>query len=233
MKKATKKYSAVIFDLFGTLIDNFSRTEYENVLREMADIVGVPQEEFVRLWFATFQERNTGVFPTTQSNILYICRELKIDAPDSLVEKAADVRLDYTRRSIVPRPGTLETLSQLKSMRLKTGLISDCSGEIPIAWKETALSRLIDVALFSCVVGFKKPDPRIYALATARLRVKPQACVYVGDGGSNELTGARQAGMHPVLLRDPGESVDAHFIDREETWDGPAISSIPELLNLL
>ncbi len=227
------KYSAVIFDLFGTLINNFSRTEYENVLREMADIVGIEQDEFVRLWFATFKERNTGVFPTTRSNILYICRELAVDVADSPVEKAAGVRLDYTRRSLVPRPGTLETLSRLKSMRLKTGLISDCSGEIPIAWKDTSIAKLIDVALFSCVVGFKKPDPRIYALATDRLKVRPQACLYIGDGGSNELTGARQAGMCPVLLRDPGESVDAHFVDREQTWDGPVISSIPEVLDLL
>ena len=31
-----------------------------------------------------------------------------------------------------------------------------------------------------------------------RLGVKPQECLYVGDGGSKELYAAREAGMHPV-----------------------------------
>jgi hypothetical protein len=39
--------------------------------------------------------------------------------------------------------------------------------------------------------------------------------------------------MYPVLIRVPDESTDAHFIDREENWDGPVISSLPEVINLL
>ena len=30
------------------------------------------------------------------------------------------------------------------------------------------------------------------------LGVKPNECMYVGDGGSRELFAARDAGMHPV-----------------------------------
>jgi putative hydrolase of the HAD superfamily len=199
----------------------------------MADILEIPRDEFVRLWFGSFHGRNTGVFPTPQDNILYICRELGKNCGDSPVEKAATIRLTYTLSAMTPRPGTLETLSRLKSKGYRTGLISDCSGEIPIVWTDTSLAPLIDVAIFSCVVRMKKPDPRIYAMATERLKAKPQECLYVGDGGSNELTGARQAGMDPVLVRDPDESIDAHFVDREDTWDGPVISSISEVLNLI
>jgi putative hydrolase of the HAD superfamily len=77
-----------------------------------------------------------------------------------------------------------------------------------------------------------KPDLRIYRTAAKRLRVAPESCLYIGDGGSNELTGARQAGMHPVLIRDPVENSREVYFKREE-WDGMTISSLQEILALL
>jgi hypothetical protein len=37
--------------------------------------------------------------------------------------------------------------------------------------------------------------------------------------------------MQPVLIRDPDDSADAHYIDRED-WHGLTISSLKEVLNL-
>jgi len=54
--------------------------------------------------------------------------------------------------------------------------------------------------VFSCEVGLAKPDPAIYHLAAARLGVEPAECLFVGDGGSDELSGAGAAAMTPVLL---------------------------------
>ena len=36
-----RRYDAIVFDLIGTLIDNFSRREYERVLADMADALGI------------------------------------------------------------------------------------------------------------------------------------------------------------------------------------------------
>ncbi len=232
MRLINKKYEAVIFDLFGTLIDNFSRREYESVLAEMASILAVPYDEFTLLWFDSFHQRITGAFPTPKANIEHICQKLGIQVTDAQIKLAGRVRLDYTTRSFKPRPGSVEVLTHLKSEGYKTGLISDCSSEIPTVWGNTALAPLFDVAVFSCIVGIKKPNPRIYQAATDQLAVKPQTCLYIGDGSSQELTGASRVGMHPVLIRLPDESADAHFIDREE-WDGPAISSLQEVLTLV
>jgi putative hydrolase of the HAD superfamily len=227
------KYQAVIFDLFGTIIDNFSLPEYQSVLVEMASILKAPHDEFVRWWFDKFIERITGVHPTHKESIEYICQKLGIRVSEAQVEHAARVRLDYTARAIKPRVGSIEVLTQLKSEGYKTGLISDCSGEIPIVWDNTPFAQLFDATVFSCKAGTKKPDPQIYYMAAEKLMVEPQDCLYIGDGGSQELTGAANVGMYPVLIRVPDESTDAHFIDREENWDGPVISSLPEVINLL
>ena len=226
------KYRAVIFDLFGTLVENFTVSEYERVLAQMAAILNAPPAEFRQAWLDTFQGRTTGELPTSQSNIEYICRKLEIKVSAGQVEQAARARLDYTARSMKPRPDALEVLARLRTEGYQTGLVSDCSSEVPAVWDGTPFARLFDVTVFSCVAGIKKPDPRIYRMAMSRLRVTARECLYIGDGSSHELTGALAVGMHPVLIRDPGESRDAHFIDREE-WHGEVISSLHEVLDLV
>jgi putative hydrolase of the HAD superfamily len=227
------KYRAVIFDLFGTLVDNFVVGEYERVLAEMASILNIPFRDFQRIWLESFPQRVTGAHGDQRASIEYICRKLNVPSTKAQVEHAFKVRLEYTKRSVVPRPDAVETLAQLKAKGYKIGLISDCSGEIPLIWSSTPLAEFFDVTVFSCTAGIKKPDPRIYRLAFDPLGVKPSDCLYIGDGSSRELTGALKVGMHPVLIRDPGESVDAHYIDREDDWTGPKIASLREVLSLL
>jgi putative hydrolase of the HAD superfamily len=89
---------------------------------------------------------------------------------------------------------------------------------------------LIDEAILSCSVGMKKSDPRIYELACQRLQVSPDRCLYVGDGGSSELTGATEMGMHAVLIRAPYDDTIGGY--REE-WPGQRISTLSEVLALL
>jgi putative hydrolase of the HAD superfamily len=227
------KYEAVIFDLFGTLVPNFSLREHQEILRQMATIVSAPPDDFLRLWFDTFDERATGIFPSPEANIVYICHKLGVPVEHTRVKQAAQIRFSYTARSITPRTDAIATLSCLKSGGCKTGLISDCSVELPAIWKDTPFVKLIDIAIFSCSVGVRKPDPRIYQLTANQLGIKPEKCLYIGDGSSQELTGASQVGMQAVLLRLPGEEgTDAHRIDSEE-WHGPVIASLTEVLKLV
>jgi putative hydrolase of the HAD superfamily len=156
-----------------------------------------------------------------------------VSVNETQVKLATRIRFDYAVQSMMPRPDAIETLSHLKFEGCKTGLISDCSAEVPAMWKDSPFVKLIDVAIFSCSVGVKKPDPRIYNLAMEKMVVEPEKCLYIGDGSSQELTGAAQVGMYPVLLCSPDESrSDAHWIDREE-WEGPSISSLRDVLTLV
>jgi putative hydrolase of the HAD superfamily len=226
------KYKAVLFDLFGTLVDNFSRASYESVLADMALVVGVPREDFVRLWFETYQERNTGIHPTPQFSLRFICMELDIDVTEEQIQRAAHIRLDYSRSALEPRADTIDTIKQLKAANIKTALISDCTGDIPMVWESTKFAGILDATVFSCEVNAKKPDPAIYRAATERLGVNPGECLFVGDGGSEELSGARQLGMTAVLIRDPDEG-DYQMMTREDDWDGPRIKYLREVLDLV
>ena len=226
------KYEAVVFDLFGTLVPNMSLSEHRAVLTRMAHVLSAPPDNFAQLWFDTFNERSTGIFQSPDDNVEYICRTLGVSVNETQVKLATRIRFDYAVQSMMPRPDAIETLSHLKLEGYKTGLISDCSAEVPAMWKESPFVDLIDVAIFSCLVGVKKPDPRIYDLAMGKMVVEPEKCLYIGDGSSQELTGAAQLGMYPVLIRLAGEDgTQPHLVNRE-MWDGPVVSSLTEVLDL-
>jgi epoxide hydrolase-like predicted phosphatase len=57
---------------------------------------------------------------------------------------------------------------------------------------------LVDEIIYSHECGLSKPDPRIYALACARLKVEPAQVVFLDDYEPC-VEGARQAGIHAIL----------------------------------
>lgn len=225
------KYEAVIFDLFGTLIPMMSSSDYEKVLSQMASVLSVPFDDFVRLWRSTLDQRMKGNFCTHQDCIGHICRQLGVSVEYSQIEAAAQIRFHMNRREVMTlRPDAIDVLSRLKLKDYKIGLISNCAFETTTFWKELPLAPLIDVTIFSCLVGMMKPDPRIYSLATEQLGVELQDCLYVADGMGQELSAASQIGMHAVQISVPGE--DEYDRYREE-WEGLVISSLTEVLTLL
>lgn len=229
------KYKAVIFDLFGTLIENYTVERHESVLRQMASVLSTPSEDFVRLWYQTFNDRCLGILKTPEDNIDYVCRKLGVSADKAKKNEAALIRYHLTESSLIPVPGAIDTLTWLRSEGYKTGLVTDCSSEVPAIWPGTSFAPLFDVTIFSCRAGLKKPDPRIYNLAAEGLGVEPEDCLYIGNGSSQELTGAASVGMSPVLIRDLDEnSTEVHRVDAEgEKWDGQVITSLKEVLTLV
>ena len=223
------KYLAVIFDLFGTLVNNFSSRGYNDTLTKMAKALSVPSDDFREAWLSTSKERNTGDLQNCEADLEYICRKLNISTHKEQIQLAVQVRLDYIWYVMMPQRGAVEILSHLKEDGYKIGLLSNCTHEIPVIWPKTSLAALVDVTVFSCSVGMRKPDPRIYQLIAGRLRVTPEECLYIGDGGSEELSGAFSAGMYPILFRPDAESPEKHLMDREQ-WNGLEISSLEEIL---
>jgi putative hydrolase of the HAD superfamily len=228
------KYDAVIFDLYGTLVDNFPRNAFEPTVAEMAACIGVPLRDFKRLWsIETWPLRVVGHFPTTEANIEHICRVLEVPADDTLLSRAAAIRLEASRLHLVPRHDVVETLTAIKAAGYKLGLISDCSLEVPRLWPDLPFTSLFDVSIFSCTAKMRKPDPGLFSLACEQLAVAPERCLYIGDGGGRELTGAGQVGMEAVLIRVPYEEVDELAREEALQWSGPRIAAVKDVLALL
>jgi putative hydrolase of the HAD superfamily len=147
------------------------------------------------------------------------------EAPPEVIEEVVALRRPVTLQGLVPVPGARETIEELRRRGLGIGLITVCSEDVPELWPETAFHGLFDAEVFSCSVGLRKPDPRIYRLALDELGVLPEEAVFVGDGANDELAGAERVGMTAVMLERPGEE--------QAEWDGRRIRALPELLDLL
>jgi len=226
------KFIAVIFDLFGTLVDDFGSSAGQ-MNHELAAALGVPYEPFMQLWSQTLQMRAIGAFQTVEASIEHVCLAMEMQVGAEQIKKAVEIRLQYIRQALKPRPNAEATLAQLKHQGHKLGLLSNCSIEIPILWRETAFANLIDTPIFSSRARLKKPDPRIYHLACERLDVMPDSFLYIADGEDYELASAAKVGLHPVLIRTPSQKNDGRLHQEAREWQGTMIASLPEVLQLV
>jgi len=223
---------AVVFDLFGTLVPAYP---HHAVLTEMAAVLGMDMD---RLSFiAAFVEdtrdrRETGQFESLEENLRFICDRLGREVPQDRLHDAVRIRRDFTRASLTPREHAMWALGELRGRGLPVGIISDCCEVVPPAWRESPFASHVDVAIFSCEVGVKKPNPKIYQRACDALGARPSRCLYVGDGGSDELSGAVGVGMEAVLLAVPGEEGIDPYRPGAATWKGRTIGSLREVLDI-
>ena len=227
------KYEAVIFDLYGTLIDDLDFEEYHEVLRQMADALSLPYENFLAQWREISPSRALGTYKTVEECLVPICRALEAEVDADQIKTATDIRMDYMRSIFVPRDDALTTLSALTQLGHKLGLISDCSSEIPLLWSQSPFAPLISHPVFSSRAGVKKPNPEIYRIACDQLEVEPQDCLYIGDGNSRELTGATQFGMTAVLIAVPDAPFYDHGGSEARSWRGPKIASLAKVLEFV
>jgi putative hydrolase of the HAD superfamily len=225
------KYVAIIFDLFGTLVDSYSVQGYNRLLTDMASALELHYEDFSKPWRDTTYERGIGIFKTTEESIRYICNIFKVSKSDKNIKKCEQIRLENTRKVLTPKNGVVDILKSLRVLGYKIGLITNCSAEVPLLWKNTEFFYLFDVTIFSASVGMKKPDAQIYNLACEQLGVEPNECLYIGDGDSNELSGSSQLDMDAVMIRDPNE-IDPYRLV-EVDWDGRKIENFTEIMDLI
>jgi putative hydrolase of the HAD superfamily len=224
---------AVIFDLFGTLVDNWPAEDRKVLLASMATELGVPFERLFHIWDEHRGQRDTGAFKTVIDAVTAACAGLEVDVDPGRISRASAAYSEFAVKCLAPRDDALATLQEIRGQGYKLGLISDCGPPTPELWRQTPLADYFDVPTFSCEAGLKKPDPRIYTTTCEALGVEPKDCVYVGDGGSRELTGAESVGMRALMIRTPSEEIIAPLRIDADSWDGTRIRSLSEVLEHL
>ena len=215
---------AVVFDLWNTLA-TWPEDDSVDFRHRWAEDLGVAVEQLDEHWYAEslYARRESG--PIREA-VEELYRKLGVDAD---VDELLDARLELTRRSLVPVDGALATLRELRRRERKIGLISNCTEEVALIWQETPFADLFDAAVFSATARCMKPSREIYELALSQLDVPASDALFVGDGANDELRGARDAGLTPLLAELDG--IEPWAPVRE--WTGPRVTSISQVLELV
>ncbi|KAG2226869.1 hypothetical protein INT45_010148 [Circinella minor] len=100
-------------------------------------------------------------------------------------------------------PDVPDTLAELKKRGFKMGVVSNTDDTLEFMLKDLNLTQYFDFILPSCVVGYDKPDPRIYkaALEIAGGNIRPDETLHVGDDIETDFHGPRNAGFRSTLLK--------------------------------
>ena len=227
---------AVVFDLFGTLVPGTPMARRAADAAATARILGVDPEAFHALLHVTFTERATGAMGDEHGVLRTLASRLGVVPSPGAVDAAADLRRAQLASDLVARPDAVPTLARLRAAGYRLGLVSDCGPEVPAIWTTLPLAPLVDATVFSSEVGCRKPDASLYRRVCRELGVEPQACLYVGDGDSHELTGATRVGMAAVRLgAEDATAVALVHYDHDTAWRGPSVpqlADVPKLLGL-
>jgi putative hydrolase of the HAD superfamily len=216
-------YSALIFDLYGTLVEIFKRSEYKENLDAIVAALNLNPGRFSDAWKETWEAYPYGDYPSVKARFDSALERYHgtsgYPRPKGL-QQAIKLRNDYIRgQNLKVKEGAIATLEWATREGYKLGMISNCSTETAVFWKENPLSRFIPDPTLSCVVKLKKPEPEIFLNETNKLGVDPGRCIYIADGDDHELDTARALGMKTILVKYSTEDAYRHepFPDNEHS----------------
>jgi putative hydrolase of the HAD superfamily len=227
------RFRAVVFDYFGTLTLQAPAAARREGARRVAQLLGLDADDFLQQMFASFTDRATGRRGDMAATMAWVAEQCGLRAsPEQVSSACAERRSIEVGFANLLRDDAVVTLQNLKAAGFRLGVVSDCTHELPECWPDLPIASIVDTVVFSVEMGYRKPHPSLYLTACRRLRVPPSEVLYVGDGGSHELTGARAVGMTAIRLV-ADDSGDGIVYDLESDWRGPVIGSLGAVAGLV
>jgi putative hydrolase of the HAD superfamily len=147
-----------------------------------------------------------------------------LDKLEDGLQEVLDRRISldgYAHRLMAAMQPNEPLLSYYRALKRERGIRIAVLTNNVREWQPLWRARLAADDLFELIVdsgfeGVRKPEPEIYALTLQRLNLPGAACAFLDDLEVN-LPPAREAGMHAIHYRDPGQAIaelDALFAVR-------------------
>ena len=226
---------AVFFDVGGTLV--YSNLAHLDLLHQALVAIGyqVTRDEAAQandLARQAVARRRRRLAARMDSNaasrmwLEHLAESLRIDlgGTDLGSELESAMRQIETSREEIVAPDAAALLATLKARRFFLGVISNWSADLPEYLAQCDLAKYFDIIIASDAVGSAKPHREIYLRGLAAAGCAPGHAVHVGDDYWADVVGAREIGIHPVLIDREGEAVRS---------DCPTITRLGELEKLL
>lgn len=200
---------AIVFDLYGTLIDihtdedndlfwqqmtlyyGYFGAHYENLRQKYAEAVEV------------FIEKEIAEYPDIELldvfNKLFLDKGIIVDRT-TLLETATMFRLlstDYVQLY----PHAEDLLKLLNESDLKVILLSNAQSSFTLSeMKYTGIEHYFDKVYLSSDYRISKPDKKFYEIMLEKEHLTAEECVYIGNDHTTDIKGANSVGMDSIYL---------------------------------
>jgi putative hydrolase of the HAD superfamily len=218
---------AYIFDLFHTL------TGIEPLISDFFNqsfLHNIPEKVLHELIFTNSDLRLKGI----KTDPLEIIKDLASQIAPYLLDRElieiVNLRIKYFEYILINIPHqNIEVLKTLKKQGYLLGLLSNADVMEIRYWNNLPISKLFDTTIFSCNVGYAKPEIEIYELSLNSLGIESQNAIFIGDGGSNELQGAKSIGLTTVIMKGIIKDKCPEKINERCVWADYQIEQLNEL----
>ena len=201
---------AVLFDLWGTLISSEGFDPglgNAAVLKTCDNPHGVTLEQVQalgnRVMTALDTREDQSALEFSQASLLRIIGDsLDLRFRNSMEE----TEWEFWNAALEVRliEGVQELLLHLQSRGIRMGVISNSSfagGTLDRELQRHGIRRYFEFVISSADYGIRKPDPIIFEIALARLRIEAASAWFAGDNIGYDIVGARSAGIFPVAFK--------------------------------
>ena len=205
------KYKHIFFDLDNTLwdFDKSSMLAFEKVF-EQFDLInyGIPNAmEFHKIYFV-YNNQLWEQYRQGKIDKEFLKNErFRLPLKDygiydeKLAHELGENYTELAATTVALVPNTMEVLTYLKEKDYKIHLITNGFLEVQsIKMKASGLDKMIDESFVSEVVGFKKPDHRIFHHAMKEVGGTTENCVMIGDDLSVDILPAKEIGMPHIYF---------------------------------
>jgi putative hydrolase of the HAD superfamily len=209
---------SVIFDCYSTLIDirtDEGKKEIFNYLALYlryygASISGVELKASLEKEKKRYLKSTTELYPEVDLEAIFrhLLGKAGLGNP-FLAESCCKLFRLLSRERFELFPDTLPVLRQMKQAGYALAVVSDAQRVFCLDEGEMlGLNQFFDHIVLSTQFGFRKPDPRLFAIACSLLGVPPAEAVYVGNDPEKDVEGAKRAGLKVVLVDRKHNGVD-------------------------
>jgi putative hydrolase of the HAD superfamily len=191
---------AVLLDLFHTLVCVPPPAAAGEI--SVPEILGVPSDEWQRRYYdEDIFGRCLGHVRDSFEAMRLVAHSIDPTIDEGRISEAvASRRRRFEAGLVHVEEPILAALDRLRAAGIRTAIVSDAGADDVESWPRSPLRSRVDVTVFSYELGYRKPDPRIYLHALSAVGVSPEEAMFVGDGGSEEHSGARALGITAVLV---------------------------------
>lgn len=130
-------------------------------------------------------------------------------APDELLDRFVRAMGDWDRWRVYP--DVTAQLSRFRDDGVVLVAVSNAGTDMPQFLEHLGVKQHLDGVLASAAEGRKKPDRLMFERALASADVAPHEALHVGDMGLEDVLGARNVGVTPVLIHRGARSLFPSF----------------------